>query len=149
MPLGKRKTGVEDAPSQVEKIDGFSHEMRVECGIHDYAGSKSVYDRFLSMVDPDIIVEPVFRLALDKRKTGSEDAPCVMEILQELLCDMQVVIEKTDDVSSVRIYNRFLAERKTGVVSRFFKAHAPDTPETRQTEDEVWTGPHPHPPSCM
>jgi hypothetical protein len=80
-------------------------------------------------------------------KMEAEDAPCTMEILQQHLRDMQVAVEKTDDVSSVRIHNRFLTDRETGVVSRFFKTHSPDTSETRQTEDEVWTGPRPHPPS--
>jgi len=56
-----------------------------------------------------------------KRKTGAEDAPCAMEILQELLDDMQIAAEKEDAAASHRIYNRFLAERETGVVSRFFK----------------------------
>jgi hypothetical protein len=95
-------------------------------------------------VEPDIIVETVVLLTICERKSGTEDTPCVMEILQELLCDMQVAVEKKDDVSSSRIYNRFLTERETGVVSRFFKTHGPDTSETRQTEDEVWTRPLPH-----
>ena len=81
---------------------------------------------------------------LGKRKTGAEDAPCAMEILQELLNDMQVAVEKRDTAASDRIYNRFLAQGKTGVVSRFFKAHTADAP--RPTKDEDWTRPRPRPP---
>jgi hypothetical protein len=46
MPLGKRKTGAEVAPSQVGKIDGLSYNMCVACDMQDYASVKHVYDRF-------------------------------------------------------------------------------------------------------
>ena len=150
MVLRKRKTRVEDATSQVEKIEGLSHDIQAACRMEDFAPAKRVYDRFLSVVEPGITpVETVFPLVLDKRKTGPEVAPCAMEILQDLFRDMQVAVEKKDEVASARIYNRFLAERSTGVVSRFFKAHAPDIPPSLRTQDEVWTRPHLNPTSHM
>lgn len=68
--------------------------MRVASGMKDYNAVNRVYDRFLSVVEPVIIVETVFPLSLHKRKTGAEDAPCAMEILQELSNDMQDAVAK-------------------------------------------------------
>jgi hypothetical protein len=55
--LGKRKTGADDAPSQLEIIAGLSHDMRVAYNIKDYAAADRVYDRFLSVVEPKCLFE--------------------------------------------------------------------------------------------
>ena len=93
--------------------------------------------------------ETVFPLALGKRKTGAEDAPCAQEILQELSRDMHDAVDKHDITACDRIYDRFLAERETGVVSRFFQAHAPDPEPPPPVQDADWSRPHPHPTSRM
>ena len=124
--MGKRKTGVQDAQSQTEKIDALAQEYALASDMKDYDAVNRVYDRFLSVVETDVIVETLFPLALGKRKTGTEDASCAMEILQELSRDMQDTVDKQDSTSCDRIYDRFLAERETGVVSRFFRVHSRD-----------------------
>jgi hypothetical protein len=86
-----------------------------------------------------------FPLTLGKRKTGAETAPCAMEILQELSHDMEAAVGQEDFTACDRIYDRFLAERKNGVVSRSNVEHSHDTPETRQPQDEEWTRPRTKP----
>jgi hypothetical protein len=105
-----------DARSQAEKIDALAQEYALVSGMKDYDAVNRVYDRFLSLVEPDVIVETLFPLAL--------------EILQELSRDMQDTVDKQDSTVCDRIYDRFLAEQETGVVSRFFRTHTPDpTPD--------------------
>ena len=131
-------------------MDGLSQDMTVACIINDYGAASRVYDRFLSVVEPGITpVETVFPLVLGKRKTGAETAPCAVEIVQELSHDMQAAVDTQDISACDRIYNRFLAERETGAVSRFFAEHTHDMPEPRQPQDEDWTRPRPRPPSYM
>ena len=123
--------------------------MAVACNINDYAAATRVYDRFLSVLEPGEDLPPLdarqFPLTLGKRKTGAETAPCAREILQELSHDMEAAVDKQDITACDRIYDRFLAERKNGVVSRSKVEHSHDTPETRQPQDEDWTRPRPKP----
>jgi hypothetical protein len=70
-----------------------------------------------------------------------------MEILQELSHDMEAAVDKQDIAACDRIYDRFLAERKNGVVSRSKVEHPHDTSDTRQPQDEDWTRPRPKPSS--
>ncbi len=101
------------------------------------------------MLEPGEDLPPLearqFPLTLGKRKTGAETAPCAMEILQELSHDMEAAVDKQDIAACDRIYDRFLAERKNGVVSRSKVEHPHDTPDTRQPQDEDWTRPRPKP----
>jgi hypothetical protein len=119
----------------------------VASDMKDYDAANRVYDRLLSVVEPGVIVETVLPFALGKRKTGAEDAPCAMEILNELSSDMQDAVDKQDSTACSRIYDRFLAERKNGEVSRFFQAHAEDTTPPPPAQVATWTRPHPHPSS--
>ena len=119
--------------------------MAFACSINDYAAASRVYDRFLLVLEPGQDLLPIFLLTLYKRKTGSETAPCAVEIMQELSDDMQAAIDKQDIAACERICDRFLTEDKKGVVSRFKLEHTRDTPEARQAKAEDWTRPRPTP----
>ena len=149
MPLGKRRAGADDGQTELDKLDELSHDLAFACNINDYAAATRVYDRFLSVLQPGADLPPLdarqFPLTLGKRKTGAETAPCAMEILQELSHDMEAAVGQEDFTACDRIYDRFLAERKNGVVSRSNVEHSHDTPETRQPQDEEWTRPRTKP----
>jgi hypothetical protein len=149
MPLGKRRAGADDGQTELDKLDELSHDLAFACNINDYAAATRVYDRFLSVLEPGGDLPPLdarqFPLTLGKRKTGAETAPCAMEILQEMSHDMEAAVGKQDITACDRIYDRFLAERKNGVVSRSNVEHSHDTPETRQPQDEDWTRPRTKP----
>jgi hypothetical protein len=149
MPLGKRRAGADDGQTELDKLDELSHDLAFACNINDYAAATRVYDRFLSVLQPGADLPPLdarqFPLTLGKRKTGAETAPCAMEILQELSHDMWAAVGQEDFTACDRIYDRFLAERKNGVVSRSNVEHSHDTPETRQPQDEEWTRPRTKP----
>jgi hypothetical protein len=149
MPLGKRRAGADDGQTELDKLDELSHDLAFACNINDYAAATRVYDRFLSVLEPGgdlpLLDARQFPLTLGKRKTGAETAPCAMEILQELSHDMEAAVGQEDFTACDRIYDRFLAERKNGVVSRSNVEHSHDTPETRQPQDEEWTRPRTKP----
>jgi hypothetical protein len=70
-------------------------------------------------------------------------SPRTLASWRRLSCGM--VREAEDFTACDRIYDRFLAERKNGVVSRSNVEHSHDTPETRQPQDEEWTRPRTKP----
>ena len=121
--MGKRKAGADDGQTELDKLDELSHDLAFACNINDYAAATRVYDRFLSVLEPGgdlpLLDARQFPLTLGKRKTGAETAPCAMEILQELSHDMEAAVGQEDFTACDRIYDRFLAERKNGVVKMF------------------------------
>jgi hypothetical protein len=68
------------------------------------------------------------------------------KFLQELSRDMQVATDLGDHAAHNRIYLRFLAYSKTGVVSRSSKEHAIVMPVPPGTQDKDCTSPRPRPP---
>jgi hypothetical protein len=112
----------------------------------DYAAGDRVYDRFLSVVEPGCYSQTVLPLELGKRKTGTVHAPCAVQILQEMSRDIQVATDLGDHAAHNRIYLRFLAYIKTGVVSRSSKEQVIVMPVPPGTQDKDCTSPHPRPP---
>jgi hypothetical protein len=68
MPLGKRKTGADDGQTDLDELDELSHDMAVACNINDYATATRVYDRFLSVLQPDADLPPLDAIPLDARQ---------------------------------------------------------------------------------
>ena len=81
MPLGKRKTDMDDTPSETDIMDALARDMQVACDIHDNEAVDHVYALFLSVAGPgpDVVHATVFPWTLGKRKTGDEDAPSASE----------------------------------------------------------------------
>ena len=149
MPLDQRKTEMDDTPSESDVMDDLVNDMQVTSDIQDNAFADRVYTRFLSVPGPGVVTVPVFPWVIDKRKTGTEDTPSVSEILQVLPHELQTAYTEGDDTASDRIYNRFLSQMETVVVSRYFLS-LPSTvsdPHPPQTND--WNRPHPRPTSHM
>ena len=81
------------------------------------------------------------RCPLGKRKTGVEDAPSAVEIMQELSDDMQTACDKKDSTAADRIYARFLSQLETD-------GWTGDTRDATRVspppENGEWTRPGPH-----
>ena len=113
--MGKRKTGLDDAQSTVEIMEGLVHDIQFAFDNQDHPVSDRVYARFLSEVEPGVANANVFPLDLGKRKTGVDDVPSAVEILQVVTHNMQVLCEKQDHAASERVYNRFLSQTRVRI----------------------------------
>jgi hypothetical protein len=70
MPRDPAVLSGEDAQSQTEKIDALAQEYAVASGMKDYDAANRVYDRFLSVMEPGVIIETALPLALAKGRRG-------------------------------------------------------------------------------
>ena len=77
MPPGKRKAGMDDAPTEADVMDELARSMKVACDMQDTAAADRVYARFLSITGPgqSVVNVTVLPWALGKRKSGVEDKP--------------------------------------------------------------------------
>lgn len=103
MSLVKRKTRLDDVPSTVEIMEGFTHDIHVACDQKVHTASDRLYVRLLSEVEPGVSNTNVFHLSLVKRKTGVDDTPSTVEILKEFTHDMEVVCDRQDHEGSDRL----------------------------------------------
>jgi hypothetical protein len=73
----------------------------------------------MSVLEPGVVSAAALPWALGKRKTGVDDAPSAVEIMQELSDDMRTACDKQDSTAADRIYTRFLSQIDTDAVSTF------------------------------